>query len=93
MPGRGANAPEMVKPATDTIERITNVSLPILTVYPAPQARGPAPAVIICPGGGYGVLAYNLEGTEIAEWLNSIGVTGLLLKYRVMILVGLLRTL
>jgi len=40
-------------------------------------------AVIVCPGGGYSILAYDLEGTEICEWLNSIGVTGVLLKYRV----------
>jgi len=40
-------------------------------------------AVVICPGGGYHILAYDLEGTEVAEWLNEIGVTGILLKYRV----------
>jgi acetyl esterase/lipase len=39
--------------------------------------------VVVCPGGGYGILALDLEGTEICEWLNSIGVTGVLLKYRV----------
>ncbi|MDR1145368.1 MAG: alpha/beta hydrolase [Verrucomicrobiales bacterium] len=44
---------------------------------------GPAPAVVVCPGGGYGVLAYPKEGTEIAEWLNTVGVTGIVLKYRV----------
>ena len=40
-------------------------------------------AVIVCPGGGYSILAYDLEGTEIAEWLQGIGVTALVLKYRV----------
>jgi acetyl esterase/lipase len=39
--------------------------------------------VVICPGGGYNILAWNLEGEEVAEWLNSIGVTGIVLKYRV----------
>jgi len=39
--------------------------------------------VVICPGGGHYILAYDLEGTEVAEWLNSIGVTGIVLKYRV----------
>jgi acetyl esterase/lipase len=39
--------------------------------------------VIVCPGGGYNILAYDKEGSEICEWLNSIGVTGVLLKYRV----------
>ena len=38
---------------------------------------------MICPGGGYNILAYNKEGTEVAEWLNSIGVAGIVLKYRV----------
>ena len=40
-------------------------------------------AVIVCPGGGYSILAYDLEGTEIAQWLQGIGVTALVLKYRV----------
>jgi acetyl esterase/lipase len=40
-------------------------------------------AVLICPGGGYSILAMDREGTEVAEWLNSIGVTGIVLKYRV----------
>jgi len=40
-------------------------------------------AVVICPGGGYNILAFNKEGTEVAEWLNSIGVAGVVVKYRV----------
>ena len=40
-------------------------------------------AVVICPGGGYHILAYDLEGTEVAAWLNDLGVTGIVLKYRV----------
>ena len=38
---------------------------------------------MICPGGGYTILAWDLEGEEVAAWLNSIGVTGIVLKYRV----------
>jgi acetyl esterase/lipase len=49
---------------------------------PAESKRNGA-AVVICPGGGYNILAWDLEGTEIAEWLNTLGVTGLVLKYRV----------
>ncbi len=65
------------------VARIGNVSTPTLTIYrPAPEQDTGA-AVIICPGGGHHILAYDLEGTEVAEWLNSIGVTGVLLKYRV----------
>ena len=62
--------------------RLGDVSVPQLTVFkPAANANGAA--VIVCPGGGYSILAYNLEGTEICNWLNSVGVTGVLLKYRV----------
>lgn len=63
------------------IEILSNVSTPTLTVYPAENPNGAA--VIVCPGGGYNILAYSHEGTEICEWLNSLGVTAGLLKYRV----------
>jgi acetyl esterase/lipase len=70
------------KTAGETVLRISNVSEPTLTVYnPAGQAAGAA--VIVCPGGGYSILAYDLEGDEICEWLNSLGITAVLLKYRV----------
>lgn len=62
--------------------RLSNVSHPTITIYPARHRRSGA-AVLVCPGGGYRVLAYDLEGTEVCQWLNSIGVTGILLKYRV----------
>jgi acetyl esterase/lipase len=65
------------------VVRLTNVSVPQLTVFPAPPDRNSGTAVIVCPGGGHHVLAYDLEGTEVCEWLNSLGVTGILLKYRV----------
>jgi acetyl esterase/lipase len=65
------------------VTRVHNVSEPILTVYPAAADQANGCAVVIAPGGGYSILAYDLEGTEVAEWLNSIGVTALLLKYRV----------
>jgi acetyl esterase/lipase len=63
--------------------RIGDVSVPTITVYPAPSDRNTGTAVVVCPGGGYNILAMDLEGTEVCEWLNSIGVTGILLKYRV----------
>jgi len=63
--------------------RIGNVSKPTLTIYSPPKDKDTGAAVVVCPGGGYGILAWDLEGTEICEWLNSIGVTGALLKYRV----------
>jgi len=63
--------------------RLGNVSKPTLTVYRPPKDKDTGASVVVCPGGGYSILALDLEGTEICEWLNSIGVTGILLKYRV----------
>jgi acetyl esterase/lipase len=63
--------------------RIGNVSDPTIAVYRPQAGRGTGAAVLVCPGGGYHILAIDLEGTEVCEWLNSIGVTGVLLKYRV----------
>ncbi len=63
--------------------RLTNVSKPLLSIYRPARELDTGTAVIIAPGGGHRILAYDLEGTEVAAWLNSIGVTGILLKYRV----------
>lgn len=84
MPGRGASKPEEdMPPRSDNVRRITNVSRPSLTVFPVVVQGAPAPAIIVCPGGGYSYVTYNKEGTEIAQWLNSAGITALVLKYRV----------
>src|ERR1035437_1819142 len=65
------------------VVRLGNVSKPTLTLYrPAPD-KDTGVAVMVCPGGGYNILAMDLEGTEVCEWLNSLGITGALLKYRV----------
>lgn len=64
------------------ITRVTNVFVPTLTIYHAPKDKDTGASVIINPGGGYSILAWDLEGTEVAEWLNSIGVSGIILKYR-----------
>lgn len=83
MPGKGADAPEMQKPSTDGVIRWTNVSDPTLTLFPVAGATSPTPFVIVCPGGGYGHLSFNKEGTDVAEWLNSLGIGAAVLKYRV----------
>ena len=67
----------------DKIIRITKVKRPAIEFYKAKNAKPNAPAVVIFPGGGYQILAYDLEGTEIAEWLNSIGIHAVILKYTV----------
>jgi acetyl esterase/lipase len=63
--------------------RLGNVSTPTITVYPAPAEKANGAAVLVCPGGAYNILAMDLEGTEVCERLNSVGITGILLKYRV----------
>lgn len=65
------------------IIKLGNVSTPQLAVYRPSKDKANGTAVIVCPGGGFNILAYDLEGTEVAEWLNSIGVTAIVLKYRV----------
>src|SRR6476469_6112200 len=63
--------------------RLGNVSNPTVTIYTPAAAKNTGAAVLVFPGGGYRILALDLEGTEICDWLNSIGVTAVLLKYRV----------
>jgi acetyl esterase/lipase len=62
---------------------VTNVTRPSITVYRPPKETDTHAAVIICPGGGYWNLYWQLEGEEVAKWANSIGMTGIVLKYRV----------
>lgn len=62
---------------------LNNVSKPTITVYSPPQNNNTGVAVVVIPGGGYKVLAMDLEGTEICDWLTSKGITAVLLKYRV----------
>lgn len=69
--------------ARQTAERIYWVETPSLTLYRAPKATSTGCGVVICPGGGYNILAWPKEGLEVAEWFQSIGVTAAVLKYRV----------
>jgi acetyl esterase/lipase len=62
--------------------RLGNVSAPTLTLYPA-KRKNTGAAVVVFPGGGYSILAIDLEGTEVCDWLNEAGITCVLLKYRV----------
>ncbi|HEY3625259.1 MAG TPA: alpha/beta hydrolase [Terracidiphilus sp.] len=63
--------------------RLGNVSTPTLTVYKPVNAKGAVPAIVVFPGGGYHILAIDLEGTEVCDWLNASGLACVLLKYRV----------
>jgi acetyl esterase/lipase len=62
--------------------RLGNVSRPTLTVY-APKSKNSGAAIVVFPGGAYRILAIDLEGTEVCDWLNSAGITCVLVKYRV----------
>jgi acetyl esterase/lipase len=62
--------------------RIGNVSTPMLTLY-SPKGKNTGVGVVVFPGGGYNILAIDLEGTEVCDWLNSEGIACVLVKYRV----------
>jgi acetyl esterase/lipase len=93
-PGTAPGAPTNLPPEGDTttpqqpliagrpVIRLGNVAKPTLTVY-SPQANNTGAAVVVFPEGGYQILAMDLEGTEVCDWLNNIGVTCVLVKYRV----------
>jgi len=68
---------------TNQTRLITDVSKPTIAIHRPSSAKDTGTAILICPGGGYWDLYWELEGEEVAQWLNSIGVTGIILKYRV----------
>ena len=79
------NYPETVTlQPPDCTRRVTNVTRPTLTVFLLEASLVNGTAVIICPGGGFRWLSFDNEGTALARWLNSLGVTAFVLKYRVM---------
>jgi acetyl esterase/lipase len=89
-PGASANAPPETNTTTANdhlvagkpVIRLGNVSAPTLTIY-TPKEKNTGAAIVVFPGGAYRILAIDLEGTEVCDWLNSVGITCLLLKYRV----------
>jgi acetyl esterase/lipase len=83
---KGEIGPEKVtesKPGEKPVKAIGNITHPTLTLFKPAHEKDTGAAVVIAPGGGYHILAWDLEGEEVAGWLNSIGVTGIVLKYRV----------
>ena len=82
-PERDMSKPGERKKAGRPVIRLGNVATPQLHVFHAPEDVANGSAVVICPGGGFHILAWDLEGTEVAQWLNTIGVTAIVLKYRV----------
>ncbi|WP_051945925.1 alpha/beta hydrolase [Verrucomicrobium sp. BvORR106] len=81
-PGFKMDAEKEIPPKNESdVKRVTNVTDPTITVYRPEKPNGTA--VIVCPGGGYSILAIEHEGSQVCEYLNTLGVTGILLKYRV----------
>src|SRR5262245_24401425 len=85
--GRQAAEPETTGVAQSMVAGkpwtyVRHVTKPTITVY-SPKGKNTGAAVIVFPGGGYQVLAIDLEGTEVCDWLTSRGITAVLLKYRV----------
>ncbi|MBD0369058.1 MAG: alpha/beta hydrolase [Flavisolibacter sp.] len=73
---------EMEKRDSVEIVRISMVQQPDIAVYLPAKRNATGQAVVVCPGGGYGVLAYDWEGTDVAKWLNANGIAAAVLKYR-----------
>jgi len=69
--------------AESNLARIRYVETPSITVFKAPAKIANGAAVVVCPGGGYNILAWDHEGLQLAEWFNTLGVTAVVLKYRV----------
>jgi acetyl esterase/lipase len=81
-PGVAPDVQSVPGPETATPGAVTNVTRPTMTVY-APDGKNTGAAVVVFPGGGFQMLAIDLEGTEVCDWLVSKGITCVLLKYRV----------
>jgi acetyl esterase/lipase len=81
-PAEGPEVAKRVKNPPPGGEVVTNVSQPTMTVY-SPSGKNTGVAVVVFPGGGYKLLAIDLEGTEVCDWLTPRGITCVLLKYRV----------
>jgi acetyl esterase/lipase len=87
-PYTGAPETDITKPTDRLVDgrplaHLTNIGNPSLAFYPAPANNNSGAAIVVFPGGSYRILAYDLEGTEVCTWLNSIGVNCVLVKYRV----------
>lgn len=81
VPNRVAGHDAEQADSTDIV-RISKVSDPTIEVFLPARSHATGQAVLICPGGGYQILAYDWEGTDIAKWLNGQGIAGIVLKYR-----------
>lgn len=81
-PGGVPLGKKLEEPEAEIDFRVRRVSDPTLEVFLPPREKSTGASVVICPGGGYNILAIDLEGRNIARWLNGLGVAGVVLKYR-----------
>jgi len=83
----GKIGPERVRDPSESPTKnakwITGITKPTITIFRATTEKSTGTSIIICPGGGYWNLAWDLEGEEVAQWFNNVGITGIILKYRV----------
>jgi acetyl esterase/lipase len=83
----GTFGPERVRAPSESPTKdakwVTDVTKPTISVFRPAKEDNTGTALIVCPGGGYWNLAWDLEGEEVAAWLTKVGVTGIVLKYRV----------
>jgi acetyl esterase/lipase len=86
---KGGIGEETNKAAAENKVRITNVTRPTITVHRPAADKETGATILVCPGGGYNVLAMDHEGADIVKWLNENGITAVLLKYRVPRRVGI----
>jgi acetyl esterase/lipase len=86
-PGKAPGDPDGIEEKSDPgekgIKKVSSTGKPTIAVYKPAKDKDTGAAVVVAPGGGYKVLAFEHEGTMVADWLTSIGVTCVLLKYRV----------
>ena len=75
--------PTIAPSKNDNVLRLSEVTNPAIEVYLPDPTNNNSSAIIVCPGGGYSILAYNLEGTEVASWFNNLGFTVFVLQYRI----------
>ena len=85
VPGETEAKHEPVKTdnTSGNVTRITDITDPAMIVFPAAEDNNNGSGIVVCPGGGYNILAIDKEGYEIAEWLNKLGFTAAVLQYRV----------
>ncbi len=77
------HAPKQTDNSRGNVTRITDITNPALVVFEPKKSNNLGAGIIVCPGGGYNILAIDKEGYEIAEWLNNLGYTAFVLQYRV----------